>query len=122
MNSPASSATFQKNNYQDDLDAAQKAVMNKDFSSAENYFRKALMQQKNSAIALAGLGQSLCQLNRPNEGIPFLDKAGKVLLKEAKLTRETKYPLDLAYQLVHWHAPKEAFQRSVDFGQCHSGH
>jgi len=45
------------------------------------------------------LGQSLCQLNRPNEGIPFLDKAGKVLLKEAKLTRETKYPLDLAYQL-----------------------
>jgi len=108
MNSPASSATFQKNNYQDDLDAAQKAVMNKDFSSAENYFRKALMQQKNSAIALAGLGQSLCQLNRPNEGIPFLDKAGKVLLKEAKLTRETKYPLDLAYQLVHWHAPKEA--------------
>ena len=66
------------------------------------------MQQKNSAIALAGLGQSLCQLNRPKEGIPFLDKAGKVLLKQAKLTREIKNPLDLAYQLIHWHAPEEA--------------
>ncbi|QWF69827.1 sulfotransferase [Methylomonas paludis] len=67
-----------------------------------------MSRQKNSAQALAGLGQSLCRLNRINEGIVFLLQAGKVLLKQAKLSKDIKYVLDLAFQLSHWHALEPA--------------
>lgn len=107
-NALASTTPLSISSFQNSLNTAQNAVLNKDFVTAENYFRKALEQQKNSAMALAGLGQSLCQLNRPDKGIPFLCQAGKVLLKDAKQNRETQSILDLAYQMIHWHAPKEA--------------
>lgn len=96
--------------FQDFLNTAQDAVRNQDFIASEKYFREALKQQNNSAIALAGLGQSLCRLTRPNEGLPFLCQAAKVLLKDAKQTGETQSLLDLAYQMIHWHAPEEAFK------------
>lgn len=104
----AVSVNLPENTCQGYLDAAQQAVLKKDFSLAEKFFANALRHKKNSALALAGRGQCLCQLNRPNEGIPFLYQAGKVLLKEARQTGKIHYLLDLGYQLVCWHAPKEA--------------
>lgn len=90
------------------MSAAQAAISSKDYRSAENYLRKALAVKKKSAVALASLGQCLCHLNRINEGIPYLCQAGKVLLTKAKVDRNLANLLDLAYQLIHWHAPEEA--------------
>lgn len=108
MERHANSNSLEKDSYQLDLSRAQDAVLKKDFVAAESFFRHALLQKSNSTRALAGVGQCLCQLNRPDEGIPFLRQAGKQLLKEAKKTGATKLILDLAYQLTHWHAPAEA--------------
>lgn len=96
------------NNHAHYLNAAQNAVLIKDYGAAEHFFRKAVVVEKNSAVALAGLGQSLCQLNRVHEGIPFLYKAGNLLKIKAKADKNTNFLLDLAYQLIHWHAPEQA--------------
>ena len=102
-------STFSSGNiFQAALQDAQAAVQKQDFMTAEIAFRQALTQQKTSVIALAGLGQSLCQLHRGKEGIPLLCQAGALLLKQAKQTKDSRHVLDIAYQLLHWHAPEEA--------------
>ena len=101
---PAQSA----DGFQSGLNLAQAAVLRQDFIAAEAAFRQLLGLQKQSAVALAGLGQCLCQLNRPQEGIPFLSLAAKVLQGQARQSGDIKNLLDLAYQLLHWHAPAEA--------------
>jgi len=105
-------ATLAADPFQMHLQAAQTAVSKQDFAAAVAAFRAAVQLQKNSALALAGLGQCLCQLNRPKEGIPFLSQAGNVLQKQAKLTGDVKHLLDLAYQLNHWHDPIAALQQA----------
>ncbi len=96
------------NNFQANVSAAQIAVRDHNLTAAEHFFRAALSQQKNSALALVGLGQCLCQLNRATEGVPLLCQAGRISLKLAKQNSETKYILDIAYQLARCHAPEEA--------------
>ena len=96
------------NDFQANVNAAQAALHNYNFTVAEHFFRAALAQQKNSALALFGLGQCLCQSNRSSEGLSLLCQAGKITLKLAKQSGETKYILDVAYQLARFHAPEEA--------------
>lgn len=95
--------------FEQSLRVAQNSAQKGDFLTAEQSFRDAIKLQKQSAVALAGLGQCLCQLKRTNEGINFLYRAGQLLLKQSRKTRNCKDLLDLAYQLIYWHAPEEAF-------------
>ena len=94
--------------YEKQLQLAQGHVHKGDFVSAEVFFREAIKLKKKSAVALAGLGQSLCRLRRSNEGVPYIYQAGQELLKRSTKTGDCKDLLSLAYQLIHWYAPKEA--------------
>ncbi|MGZ5000806.1 MAG: sulfotransferase [Methylomonas sp.] len=80
------------------------------FTQAEKIFRELVRLRKNSEIALAGLGQCQCQLNRRSEGVGFLHQAGKLLLKKTKRTGQARDLCDLTYQLIHWHALDEALE------------
>ncbi len=92
------------------LATAQNYISHQMFAEAEKIFRGLLNLRKNSEIALAGLGQCLCQLNRHGEGIPFLHQAGKMLVRKAKQTGQSRDLYDLTYQLIHWHALDEALE------------
>ena len=99
-----------KNHYQNHLHSAQQAWQHNDFATAERFYRFALTENQHSAQALAGLGLSLCQLNQSQSGIPYLIQASKIELKAAKKTGKTENLANLAYQLMHWHAPEQALE------------
>ena len=90
--------------------AAQAAVAKQDFEAAEKAYRQALAYRKNSVTALSGLGQTLCRLQRAYEGIPLLYRAGKVLASQLKPGENIQQLLDIAYQLLNRHAPREALK------------
>ena len=107
--------------YEKQLQFAQSCVQKGEFLAAEPFFREAIRLRKQSAIALAGLGQCLCQLTRSAEGVPYIYKAGQVLQKTAQKTGDCKDLLNLAYQLIHWHAPHEALSLAKAAWQLDSG-
>lgn len=87
---------------------AQNFASHRRYRDAEPCFREALSLRKHSEVALAGLGQCLCQLGRHHEGIPYLYQAGKQLLRGVKETGQASDFFDLSYQLIHWHALAQA--------------
>ena len=72
-----------------------------DLVRAESAFKEALKDDKNSVDALVGLGQCLCQQWRNNEGVPLLLRAGKILVRRARKTRDVRHLLDLAYLMIN---------------------
>lgn len=92
------------------LSLAQHYVSRQDFAQAEQLFRKLLGLRQNADIVLAGLGQCLCQLNRTQEGVPYLRQAGKLLLGKARKTGRAEELFALIHQLIHWRALAEALE------------
>lgn len=110
MDKPGHSAALPGVAFDQQLATAQNFVSHQMFREAEKLYRGLLGLRKNSEIVLAGLGQSLCRLNRRAEGVGFLHQAGKLLLLRAKQTGQTRDLYDLGYQLIHWHALDEALE------------
>lgn len=76
--------------------------------SAEVEFKEALKSDKNSIDGLVGLGQCLCQQWRNDEGISLLLRAGKILLRQARKTKDVRWLLDLAYLMINLKATAKA--------------
>ena len=79
-----------------------------DLIQAEDMFKAALKIDKNSVEGLVGLGQCLCQQWKKKEGVSFLLKAGKMLLRQAKKTKDVRHLLDLSYLMVELQVPDKA--------------
>lgn len=91
------------------LSAAQELAGRQQFEQAAIAFRELLSYGTND-IVLASLGQCLCQLHRVAEGVPYLYKAGNLLLLQAKKSGQAGDLFALIYQLIHWHAFEEALE------------
>lgn len=90
------------------LQVAQGWVAQRDYERAAQLFKALLGGREQAEVVLAGLGQCLCQLNRANEGIPYLRKAGQLLFRQAKQTGRADELFALIHQLIHWHALDDA--------------
>ena len=90
------------------LKKAHHYMNNGDLVLAENEFNQALKGDKNSIDTLVGLGQCLCQQWRNNEGISLLLRAGKILVRRAKKTRDIRHLLDLAFLMIDLQATDKA--------------
>ena len=69
------------------LARAQAAAEAKDDATAVRFFEQALAEAPDDAAIHMGLGQSLCQLGRRNEGTAHLLQAGLLLLPAARQSR-----------------------------------
>lgn len=90
------------------LALAQHFVARRDFESASQVYSELLKFRDNAEIALAGLGQCLCQLNRRADGVAYLRKAGNLLLRKADRPGHADEVCHLIYQLIHWRALDDA--------------
>ena len=77
------------------------AFQRQDFTAAEHCYRQALEIKPNNAEALAGVGQSLYWRHRRAEGLKYMQKAAKALLRQADKA-ETQVLLELSEQLQMW--------------------
>ena len=77
------------------------AFQRRDFAAAEMCFRQALELKPNNAEALAGVGQGLYWRHRRVEGLKYMQKAAKTLLRQSAKT-EIRILLELSEQLQLW--------------------
>ena len=80
----------------------QAAIQKKNLSEAIIHFSQALKESPKDPQILACLGQAFCWQGKLNEGLIYLRKAGQVLAKKARKSRDIKLVVDLADQLQHW--------------------
>jgi len=84
------------------MQRGQLAVKNKNALESIEWFSKAVKESPKDPQALACLGQSLCWDGKLEEGLVQLQKAGYVLLKKSRKSRDVNLVLDLSDQLQHW--------------------
>lgn len=80
----------------------QAAIHTKNFEEAAGWFEKAAAANPTDPNSIASLGQTLCWLNKRHEGLEHLYKAGQILLKKARKTKDIQLLLMLIQQLHFW--------------------
>jgi tetratricopeptide (TPR) repeat protein len=95
-------------NRQVHLNDAHQCMKKGELVRAERAFKQALKQDGANVDTLCGLGQCLYQQWRRKEGLQYLFKAGKLLLKRAKKALNVKDLLDFSYLLINLNESKEA--------------
>lgn len=78
------------------------AVKDRNIAEAAQWFEKALKENPEDAQAMAWMGQSLCNIGRRDEGIPYLRQAGQHFLAMALKSKDISLVLEIIEQLQHW--------------------
>lgn len=81
---------------------AQAAAQTRNHADAARWFEQAMKEQPGNVQATVGLGQSLCNLGRRNEGTAYLRQAGQNFLQASRQSGELTPLLELISQLQHW--------------------
>ncbi|MDO8845797.1 sulfotransferase [Methylicorpusculum sp.] len=89
------------------------AVQTQNMPEALIWFEKAVAENAKDAQAHACLGQTLCWLGRRDEGVRQLHKAGQILLKNVRKTRDISQALGLIEQLQFWND----YQGALELGR-----
>ncbi|MCD2451382.1 sulfotransferase [Methylicorpusculum oleiharenae] len=89
------------------------AVQTQNMPEALVWFEKAVAENAKDAQAHACLGQTLCWLGRRDEGVRQLHKAGQILLKNVRKTRDISQALGLIEQLQFWND----YQGALELGR-----
>ncbi len=84
------------------LQLGQAAINSRNTTEAIQWFEKAVQAAPLDAQALACLGQALCWANQQNQGLNYLQKAGRQLVKKARKSKNTGQLLLMAEQLQFW--------------------
>jgi Tfp pilus assembly protein PilF len=84
------------------LQLGQAAINSRNMAEAVNWFEKAVQETPLDPQALACLGQALCWENHQKQGLSYLHKAGKQLIKKARKSKDTRQLLMMAEQLQFW--------------------
>jgi tetratricopeptide (TPR) repeat protein len=84
------------------MQRGQASMTSKNFTEAVMWFEKAATEAPNDPNILASLGQSLCWLDKRHNGLNYLHKAGHVLLKKSRKSRNIQHALLLVQQLHFW--------------------
>ncbi len=92
------------------LQLGQAAINARNTAEAVQWFEKAVQKDPGDATALACLGQSLCWLNQHKQGLDYLYKSGKQLIKKARKSKDTSQLILLVEQLQFW----EDYQGSLE--------
>jgi len=95
------------------LERAQAAVKAHNHAQAVQWFEKALGENPEDAQAKVGLGQSLCNVGRRDEGTACLRQVGQHFLQVARQSGDISQLLDLTAQLQHW----SDFPGALDLGK-----
>lgn len=78
------------------------AVKDYNIAEAAQWFEKALKENPEDTTAMAWLGQSLCNIGRRDEGLPYLRQAGQHFLEMARKSKDIGVVLEVTEQLQHW--------------------
>lgn len=78
------------------------AIKDYNIAEAAQWFEKALNETPEDAQAMAWLGQSLCNIGRRDEGIPYLRQAGQYFVGKASKSGDINLVLEIMEQLQHW--------------------
>jgi len=84
------------------IQLGQAAINSRNTTEAVHWFEKAVDKNPQDAQALACLGQTLCWANLQKQGLTYLHKAGKQLIKSARKSKNTQHLLAMAEQLQFW--------------------
>ena len=80
----------------------QAALKGRNFADAVEWFEKARKEKPEDALALAGLGQTLCSLGKRDEGTALLRQACGYFLQAARQSGNINELVELIAQLQHW--------------------
>lgn len=95
------------------LARAEAAVKARNHAEAAKWFEQALTESPADVQAKVGLGQSLCNLGRRDEGTACLRQAGQHFLQAARQRGDISQLLGLISQLQHW----SDFVGALELGQ-----
>ena len=84
------------------IQLGQVAIQNKKFAEATDWFTQALAADPKNPQINACLGQSLCWQGRRESGLVYLRRAGELLLKKNRKSRDITLVLELVGQLHYW--------------------
>ncbi|MDO9196888.1 tetratricopeptide repeat protein, partial [Rhodoferax sp.] len=100
---------------------AQAAAQARRHAEAAQWFEKALEEKPEDAQARVGLGQSLCQLGRRNEGTAQVRQAGPHFVDAARQSGDVGQLLFLISQLQQWSDFSGALELALQAVQINSG-
>lgn len=78
------------------------AIEDDNIAEAAQWFEKALKENPNDMPAMAWLGQSLCNIGRRDEGLPYLRQAGQHFLEMARNSKDLSVVFEIIEQLQYW--------------------
>jgi tetratricopeptide (TPR) repeat protein len=84
------------------VNSARQRAQARDWETAEEFFRQAVMLRPRDAFALAELGQCLCWMRRKREGVQQLRMAAERLLATTRRHDPVEPMIELAAQLQFW--------------------